>query len=1440
MPFNTPTSTALSAACPFCTPRGQPGAPDPVAENPLAYAFRDRYPVSPGHTLVVTRRHVPDFFGCTAEERVAILDLVDRVKADLDHTWATFAGLDRRPDGYNVGFNAGEAAGQTVMHVHVHVIPRFRGDVEDPRGGVRYVIPEKANYLRDRAQILTDGGPGGSFYPAVAPLFARATRIDILAAFVQDSGLAHIQPAVRDALARGARLRILTGDYLDITQVDALRRLADWAGANAAEQRADEAGQGVSGDFQARVVETERVRRAFHPKAWHLEGPDFGVAFVGSSNLSRSALDGGIEWNLRIDRHRDPQAWNRVAESYDLLWNAAQVIDADWIAAYALRARSNAQPLPPGEVTHQARLSLPEPTPIQRQALEALAATRAEDRQRALIVMATGLGKTVLAALDIARVAETSERLPSILWLAHRRELLEQAAETLRCGLPAARFEWMLGGVQPVEPFDVLFASVQTLSRDVALQRFARDRFDYIVVDEVHHADAPSYRRILAHFQPKFLLGLTATPERADGGDIPGLFDDHVPFRADVGVGINEALLVPFAYFGLADDTVDYGQRGLWRNGRFDVDELTTALGTDARMDKLWSAWNESGKTGSRTMVFCVSIRHATFVRDWLAARGVRVRLCHGGADSDDRTVALQDLEAGNIDAICSVDLFNEGIDCRPLDRVVMLRPTESPVLFLQQLGRGLRNSVGKARLVVIDFVGNHKIFLDRVRRLLSLGGAQQSMQSFVATRSAASLPSGCSVDFELEAIDMLARLLPGGGTHNALVAAYRELAAARSERPTAGEMVRRGFSIASLLARHEGWFGFVESEKGLTNAEQAVLADASGWLRDLQTTPMNKCFKMVVLEVLLDGDALFTGMDLAQLAARSHAYLLRSPELFEDLDGVKDFPNPREPDPKQWAAYWRKFPITAWCNSPWFTLDGVRFQPRLPRVDAEVLAAMTRELVDARIAAYRRRHAGGSEAFDVKVSWNQRDPILFLPTGTVRDRLPTGDVDVRLPDGASWRFRFAKVAVNVAHPVGRDRNELPDLLRRWFGPQAGRPGTDFRVRFRPSPDGLWIEPLGEVVALATERGRFVCFPSLEAAAGVRSASDLDPTAGEVLLPGPLSDKQFAVRVSGESMDGGVNPLRDGDWALFEWARGLGVGAVEGKVALVGVGAEDEGPEFFIKRVVRDGAGFVLRSDNPEVDPRPATNAAVYARFVREVRPEALAPVEGEVVPDVQTAFGLSAPPTGKVARIDGHLFLLAEGLDVLDAPDRWSIRTDRRPGETAYVLVRADADAPWRYLGVGRWQSEESAWSFPAPSVAVWRSLSSGRSASRTLSPSLLARATRVAEVASERLDGAWIERGEQRGRVVGRAARGGLRVDGGEDGFAERTVSLVDLGWVLVAADDVRLRGGVLDEARVNKLRYLDGTPKEATRWIDTGWALGVVAGAKIGAGERRGDDG
>jgi hypothetical protein len=197
---------------------------------------------------------------------------------------------------------------------------------------------------------------------------------------------------------------------------------------------------------------------------------------------------------------------------------------------------------------------------------------------------------------------------------------------------------------------------------------------------------------------------------------------------------------------------------------------------------------------------------------------------------------------------------------------------------------------------------------------------------------------------------------------------------------------------------------------------------------------------------------------------------------------------------------------------------------------------------------------------------------------------------------------------------------------------------------------------------------------------------------------------------------------------------------------------------------------------------------------------------------------------------VDGHLFLLAEGRDVLTAPDRWDLRVpDRRPGETAFLLARLDASGPWTYLGVGRWRDDEGAWAFRDPPLALWRALSSGRGASRTLPRSWVQAAERLAGLASERLASVWIERGSQRGQIVGRSGQGGLRVSGGEGGFAERTVSLLDLGWALAAEEHVRTGGGLLDEARVNRLRYLDGTDKGATRWIDTGWAIAILATAR-----------
>ena len=647
-----------------------------VAANDLAFAFRDRFPVSRGHTLVVTRRVTPDWFSASADERTAILALVEAVKKQLDEEF--------HPDGYNVGFNAGEAAGQTVMHLHVHVIPRFKGDMDDPRGGVRHVIPSRGNYLREVAPLAT-GGQDDPFARHVLPLFDRADDIAIVAAFVQASGLGRIREATELALRRGAQIRIVTGDYLNITQADALATLLDWE--HASESDDDEA----KGRLEARVIEVEKLApraSSFHPKSWRFEAKNFGIAFVGSSNLSRSALDTGIEWNLRVERDRDASAYTRIRESFESLWGVrASSIQIGSRPTHG--ARRTQVPLPPGEAEAEPVELPPAPHDVQLEALARLRAARQQNRRRAIVVLATGLGKTWLAAFDFAQLREEIGRRPRVLFIAHRSELLKQAARTYRRQLrglgETARVGWFFGKTNELAA-DLVFASVAKLARSENLARLKAEHFDYVVIDEVHHAAADSYRRLLDHVgDPHFVLGLTATPDRADAADIMGLFDDFEAYRAGIAEGIKLERLTPFHYFGVKDE-IDYDNIP-WRNRKFDADRLAEAAQTEARMQTLWRAWNEHG--GTRTLIFCCSVAHAVFVRSWLRARDVRVAAVFAAEGSDDRETALEQLERGELDAVCAVDVFNEGVDVPSIDRVVMLRPTESPRGML--LGRTSR-----------------------------------------------------------------------------------------------------------------------------------------------------------------------------------------------------------------------------------------------------------------------------------------------------------------------------------------------------------------------------------------------------------------------------------------------------------------------------------------------------------------------------------------------------------------------------------------------------------------------------------------------------------------------------------------------------------------------------------------------------------------------------
>jgi superfamily II DNA or RNA helicase len=392
------------------------------------------------------------------------------------------------------------------------------------------------------------------------------------------------------------------------------------------------------------------------------------------------------------------------------------------------------------------------PHEIQEEALAALEVTRAEGNRAGLVVLATGLGKTWLSAFDTMR-----PEFRRVLFVAHREEILGQAKNTFRQIRPNARLGLYMGSTRD-EYAEILFGSIQTLGKRAHLNRFARDAFDYIVIDEFHHAAAASYRGLIEHFEPKFLLGLTATPERTDGGNLLTLCQENLVYRADLREGINRGLLAPFHYFGVPDD-VDYTNIP-WRSNRFDEEALTNAVATHRRAQNSLDQMRKRG--GKRTLAFCVSTRHADFMAKFFQQSGLRAVAVHSGSNSAPRALSLEHLASGELDVVCAVDMFNEGVDVPELDTVMMLRPTGSRLLWLQQLGRGLRKAAGKTHLNVIDYIGNHRTFLLKPQTLFDLPSGRQEMLAFLDRYRAQTLelPAGCEVTYDLEAVEILSKLV--------------------------------------------------------------------------------------------------------------------------------------------------------------------------------------------------------------------------------------------------------------------------------------------------------------------------------------------------------------------------------------------------------------------------------------------------------------------------------------------------------------------------------------------------------------------------------------------------------------------------------------------------------------------------------------------------------
>jgi len=997
---------------------------------------------------------VATWFDASREEQIAIVDGIEAARRAIQSRY--------RPDGFNFGANIGTAGGQTVPHLHVHVIPRYHGDVEDPRGGVRHVIPRLANYLkppeklaseiRDASATMLDATPlyGTEQQPLINGLIgdlARANRLDLAVAFVLRSGLERLIPHLSDLLDRGGELRILTGDYLDATEPNALRQLLDFK-----ELAPDR--------VTIKVFET-RSDLTFHPKAYLIfNDSTAAAAYVGSSNVSRTALLSGVEWNYRFSSEREAPAILALKSGFDELFSnpRAVLLTEEWIGKYESRRRSEPISSEHRVIDWAADAPPPPPKPhaIQLEALRALEISRQNGHRAGLVVLATGLGKTWLAAFD-------SESFPRVLFVAHREEILKQSLATFRTIRPDANLG-LFTGKQKDRNANVLFASVMTLGRTTHLTTFARDHFDYIVVDEFHHASAATYRRLIDYFEPAFLLGLTATPDRTDGSDLLSLCGENLVYRCDLISGIERGLLSPFAYFGIPD-LVDYSNIP-WRSGRFDPEILESRVVTDARADNAFSEWTKH--RGARTLAFCVSRRHAQYMSQFFSNRGARTAFVHSGPNSDPRAQTLEYLERGDLDIVFCVDMFNEGVDLPSIDTVLMLRPTESKILWLQQFGRGLRKAPDKVRLNVIDYIGNHRAFLAGASALLP--GANESRAALsLALEQVANhtlqLPPGCSVEYELEALNVLRALAAPPAHLNALDAWYQAYRQEFGSRPTASQTWHAGFDPKRVRAVYGSWMEFVGHQGDLSEAESQTVREHGDFLRMLEVTQMSRSYKMVLLLSMITADCFPGSISAADLLRSFRHQVRRSKVLSQEV-------GPDLEDDAPLKRMLERNPIDAWIGA--LGTNGVRYfdyqQDRfittsiLGSPPNEALIQLTRELCQWRLDEYIARSLGDARLPPVircKVSHSGDRPILFLPDRNLNPGLPSGTVTV-LVDGEAFEATFAKIAVNVMYKRGQDGNSLPEILRRWFGAEAGATGTNQQAIFVLKEDGYHLEPAPE------------------------------------------------------------------------------------------------------------------------------------------------------------------------------------------------------------------------------------------------------------------------------------------------------------------------------------------------------------------------------------------
>lgn len=544
------------------------------------------------------------------------------------------------------------------------------------------LIDNKINSLPDlQPQIIyNDYNSGSNLLVELLQELQTCKRFYFAIAFITQSGLICLKECLKLLQEKNITGDILTTDYLYFNQPKALQELQQYPNLN------------------IRIY----IKENFHIKGYIFEQNDYYTLIVGSNNLTQTALKANKEWSLKINSLANGSLINNTLSQFQQMWQEAIPLTDIWLKQYTDKYHS-LQKLKREFATAQENISTNDiaPNKMQQEALKALAKLQQDNKQKALLISATGTGKTYLSAFAVKKA--NPKRL---LFLAHREQILKQACKTFAQIMPDIQYGILSTNHKDFhKPY--LFATINMLSKEENLTQFAPTHFDYIIIDETHRAGASSYLKILNYFQPQFLLGMTATPERTDGFDIYQLFDHNIAYEIRLNQAMQENLLCPFHYFGITDITVD--------NQEINDNSTFNDLTTDARVTHIINQSKYYGFSGERLrgLIFCSQIEEAQILSQKFNERGFNTIALSGKDSQETRTNAIHKLEqkerSKGLDYIFTVDIMNEGIDIPAINQIIMLRPTKSAIIFVQQLGRGLRKYPQKDYVVILDFIGNYQ-----------------------------------------------------------------------------------------------------------------------------------------------------------------------------------------------------------------------------------------------------------------------------------------------------------------------------------------------------------------------------------------------------------------------------------------------------------------------------------------------------------------------------------------------------------------------------------------------------------------------------------------------------------------------------------------------------------------------------------------------------------